>query len=287
MRAPSNQPTRVKTPTGSSVIDRIGDIDFSDDEGIKLLVYGQSGSGKTTLWATFPKPILCLIVSGGNRPGELRSINTPENRKTIKQVVIQNPSEVSEVLLYAQEKAFKTVVLDHVTGLQDLVLADILNVDQLPAQKGWGMATQQQYGACTLRCKELLREMLSMPQNVFIVAQERVFDNDGDNDLIQPHVGAGLTPSLAGWLYTACDYICQTFKKQREELKETTIGKGKDAKTITTKQKVKGVDYCLRTGPDPVYTSKFRLPKGVPLPDALIDPDYDKILSLINGEVES
>jgi ABC-type polar amino acid transport system ATPase subunit len=56
-------------------MDRITDLDF-EDQGIKMVLYGSSGSGKTTLWATFPKPILAIICSGGFKSGELRSVRS-------------------------------------------------------------------------------------------------------------------------------------------------------------------------------------------------------------------
>jgi hypothetical protein len=63
-----------------------------------LLLYGISGTGKTTLWATWPKPILALICSGGTKPGELRSINTPEYRRSISAYVINQRTQAWELL---------------------------------------------------------------------------------------------------------------------------------------------------------------------------------------------
>lgn len=277
-----------QNPLGSrqlnkSVVDRIAPIGFDRDDGIKLLLYGRSGSGKTTLWATFPKPILAILCSGGSKPGELRSVDTAEHRKSIKQVVLEQSGEVRELTGYLNgigSEAYKTVVLDHATGLQDLVLKEILGLDELPAQKTFGMATQQQYGQCTLQTKELLRALLGLSQNVVIVAQEREFNNDTESDLISPTVGAGLSPSLAGWLNQAVDYIVQTFLRQKEEIREATIA----GKVVRSTVKTKKVEYCLRTGPDIVYQTKFRVPKGKILPEALVDADYESILNLIRGE---
>lgn len=266
-----------------SVLDRIKPIGFDQDAGIKMLLYGRSGTGKTTLWATFPKPILAIVCSGSDQPGELRSIDTPEYRKHISQVVLDKSSEVLELAANLTLGGFRTVVLDHASGLQDLVLKEILGLDELPQQKTWGLANQQQYGQLGLRLKDLLRGLLNLSCNVVVVAQEREFNVDTTSDLLLPYVGAGLTPSTTGWLNTAVDYICQTYIRQREEEVITTIGQGKAAKQVATRQRVKGVEYALRTAPDPVFTTKFRLPRGRELPDAIVDPTYDKLMNLIRG----
>lgn len=266
-----------------SVIDRIGPIGFEGNEGIKINLYGRSGTGKTTLWATFPKPILAIICSGGKKSGELRSINTAEYRKTIKQVVIEKTDEIRELCDYQdREEKFATVVLDHATGLQDITLKEILGLDELPAQGSWGMAKQQDWGQCALQMKEMLRALLSLSSNVVIVAQEREFNNDTESELLMPFVGSALTPSVTGWLNPACDYICQTFIRQRTTVKSTKIGE----KVIKTVEAIKGkVDYCLRTAPDSVFTTKFRMPRGTELPECIVDPNFDKIMELISQGV--
>jgi hypothetical protein len=275
----TTSPTR--TSRLESVLERIAPIGFGDDDGLKVLLYGRSGTGKTTLWATFPKPILALVCSGGSKPGELRSIDTPEYRKTIRQVVLEGSREIISVTDALADDSLRcgTLVLDHASGLQDQVLKEILGLEELPAQKGWGMASQQQYGQCSLQCKELLRALLGLSCNVVIVAQEREFNTEADSELIMPFVGAGMTPSVTGWLNTAVDYIAQTFLRQREVTKEAKIG----GKVVPTKVKTKEVEYVLRVGPDPVYTTKFRLPRGTPLPDVVVDPTYDKLIALIRG----
>lgn len=276
------QTTRPVKKKSSSVVDRIAPIEFEEDEGIKILLYGKSGSGKTTLWATFPAPILVMVCSGGLRPGELRSIDTPENRKRISQVVLEGVDEVKEIIDHVLEsEKYKTIVIDHASGLQDLTLKEILGLDELPAQKSWGLASQQQYGQSTLQCKEVFRAMLNLSCNVVIIAQERVFGNeDADSDLIQPSVGAALSPSLAGWLGPACDYVCQTLIRPVIIEKTKTIG----PKSVTTRVRGKGVEYCLRTAPHDIYASKFRVPIGTELPDVIVNPTFAKIKQLINGK---
>jgi hypothetical protein len=86
-----------------------------------------------------------------------------------------------------------------------------------------------------------------------------------------------------GWLNPACDYICQMFIRERTGKKKVKVKVGDKEKEIEQIVKLGGVDYCLRTAPDAVYTTKFRLPKGHALPECIVDPDYDKLVKLIGG----
>lgn len=271
------------TKKSKSVIDRINSIG-TDEEFLKILLYGASGTGKTSFWSTMPGPILALITSGGNKTGELRSINTPENRKKIKQVTIQDSSEIIEVIDYVKSSgAFKTVVSDHVSGLQDLILKEILGIDEIPAQKGWGLASQQQYGQCTQQCKEYLRALLNLDANIVIIGQERTFNGKDDgmtSDIIQPTVGVAVAPSLAGWINPACDFVLQTFKRPRMVTTSSKIA-GKD---VEITKRGKGVDYCIRCEPHDVFMTKFRMPRGRKLPPVIVDPSYDKLIKIIQGE---
>jgi len=268
---------------GGSVQQRITPVDQIVHEYLKMLIYGRSKTGKTTFWTTFPKPILAIICSGGNKSGELKSI--PKSvRVGIDAITVQHPDDI-EGLVEIQQRTgkYKTMVLDHGSGLQDKVLANILGVPKLPAQMGWGVATQQQYGQCTLQCKEYLRSMLDLDCHTLIIAQERNF-SDGkemETDLdILPTIGAGLAPSLAGWLNASVDYICQTYLKGRTQEKRTKMG----TKDIVTHERVEGTDYCMRIGPHEVFTTGFRLERGLKMPDTIVNPTYKQIQEIIAGQ---
>lgn len=246
---------------------------------LQVLIYGQSGTGKTTLASTFPEPLLWLICSGGNKPGELKSINTPENRKRITPKVVRSSEQLPGYIDKARQ--FATVVVDHITGLADLKLAEILGIDKLPEQKHWGLATQQDYGNMALECKETFRALLNLPCNVIFLAQERVFNADDANtsEIIKPTVAAALSPSLVGWLNPACDYVLQTFKAPRMR-KVTTVVNGKP---VFTFQRDKGTDYCVRCEPHDTFFTKFRVPRGHYLPDVIKDCNYEKLAAVIDG----
>jgi hypothetical protein len=265
----------------ASVLDRIQPIGFDDDDGIKCLLYGSSKTGKTTTWSSFPAPILAIICSGGMKSGELRSINTPENRKRIKSVTIETTEELKEIIEEAAPD-YATVVLDHVSGLQDYTLKEILGLEELPAQKSWGMATQGDYGTSTTMCKEYLRALLNLKGNVVIVGQERVngLEESVDSDIIKPTIGVAVTPSLAGWLNPAVDYIFQTFKMPKTRKVKKII----NGKEVFKEEKVPGeAEYCLRIGYHELYTTGFRSPNAK-LPPYIVNPNYQTIMQIIKGE---
>lgn len=273
---------RTPVTKAGNVVDRIKPIGFNPEDPIKINLYGQSGTGKTTLWATFPKPILAIICSGASRPGETRSIDTKEYRKTISQVVLNESNELQGLVDYQKsEGKYATVVLDHASGLQDLILREVVGLAEIPVQKSWGMASREQYGQIANQMKERFRSLLDLSCNIVIVAQEREFEVESVTDLIMPHVAGALMPSVAGWLHPAVDYICQTFLRAKTETKEVNVGN----KKVKTKERVEGqVEYCLRTAPHDVFTTKFRVPKGTPLPEVIVNADFDKIMELIQGE---
>lgn len=275
---PTTTPTRTSDP-----YDVWGSIDT-----LRLCVFGESGSGKTTFWSTFPGPITVFICSGGDKPGELRSINTPEMRRKVKPVVIEKTGQVHELLEALPPEG--TVVLDHLSGFADLTIKEILGLDKYllakfrAAGKGesWSVVSQQQYGQSSIMCKEALRVLLNFPGNVVVVAQQRTFGgkDDGVGDVIAPTVGPAVSPSVAGWLMPACDFVVHAFKRPRME----TVYQEVAGKKIPMQQRGKGVEYCLRTEPHDVYMTKFRLPKGHVLPDCIVDPSYDKLMRVIRGE---
>ncbi len=262
----------------TGVDDLMVDMTF---EGFSLCLYGKSGTGKTTFWSTFPGPILAIICSGKKKLREMWSIGRAEMRKKkITPLVINKSEDMKRIIDHAQQNTYGTIVLDHASSLQDKILAEILGLDKLPEQNSWGLASREEYAQCSLQTREYLRAVMDLPGKIVIVAQERNFNEDNDTDLIMPTVAAGLMPSVTGWLNPACDYICQTFIRQSYTEKKITVG----SKKVIRKVPNDGVEFCLRTAPHSVYTTKFCVPKGSPLPNEIVDPDYTKFSKLINGE---
>lgn len=236
-------------------------------------LYGRSGTGKTTLACTFPKPLLILGAEDGTK--------SVHNLKGVEMLELTSSSDLAE-LIQNMEAKWKTVVLDSASTFQDLVLQEILGLNELPAQKSWGMASRDQWSQCALQVKEYLRMLLRLAEdeavNVVVIAQERAFNAEEDGgDIIMPYVSSALMPSVTGWLNPACDYIGQTMIRRKTVVKEQVIG-GKKRRVET---KTNEMEYCLRIGADPVYTTKFRAPRGQAVPNVIVDPDYTKLMKYI------
>ena len=275
------QSSKIAKPKGKKPIRVSETISLEDmpDYGIKLCVYGKSGTGKTRFMSTFAKKgkLLHLICSS-NGINEARSIRGTKN---VFLREIQQPDDLRDAIEEAKEEGYVTVALDHVTGFCDTVLAKLLNIDRIPEQSSWGMATQQQYQQMGLQAKTYLRELMDLDCNVILIGQERTYDKTEDGgDVIAPYVSVATTPSVANWIYPAVDYICHTFKR-RETIKTKVKLAGKE---VVRDKETGRVEFCLRVGPDPTYITKFRVPPGVELPDVVVDPSYEKIKELIEGD---
>lgn len=270
----------VKKPVSrtGSVSSRIVSVGDLPDAGVKMLIYGRSKTGKTSFACSAPKKL--LIISA--EIGEAGGTKSVHNAKGVDYVQLQSPEEMRE-LVHDACPLYQTVVLDTATSFEALVMAHILGIERIPEQKSWGMASREDYGKCGLQVKTYLRELLDLPNNTIVLAQERNFgdDKNTDSDLnILPTIGAGLQPATAGWLNCAVDYIGGTFIRREMKSYVNKVA----GKEIVTEKPTGRMEYCLRVGPDPVYTTGFRRPKEFVLPDVIVDPTFTMLQKLISGE---
>lgn len=254
-------------------MDRITSLNHIEDFGKKVCIYGLSGSGKTRLASTFAVegPLLHMICSS-NKTNEARSIKGTEG---VDVVQIQQAEDLEELVEFQRSSGkYTTLVLDHVTEFCQNVLAGITGRERMPEQSSWGLATMQQYQQMGSQTKEYLRDLLDLDCNVIIIGQERTYNTseEGDSgDIVSPYVSVAATPAVAGWIAPACDYMIQAFKRR----KTTVTQKNFNGKIKKVTKQTNEVEYCLRTGPDPVYMTKFRTPRGVTIPDVIVVPDTD------------
>lgn len=251
------------------------------DEPLTAIFYGKAGTGKTTLLGTFPKVLHLDIREEGQKV--LKKV------KGIKSASIEDWDDLVEMYWYLKKErhGFKTVGIDTAGQAQMLAVESVMKKHKKKGKPGdWGTMTQKMWGEVATMCKELFldfRDLKKIGINVVFIAHDRVFkakdEEDEDDDTISriaPHMGPALSPSIVSTLNAAVDLVGENFIG--EELKVF-----KDKKT-GKKSKKKITEYYLRIGPNSSYITKVRRPKTLEkLPDAICNPDYDKLIELMEG----
>ena len=246
-----------------------------------MVVYGRSGTGKTTFASSFPQPILFLDVKDEG----LASVSPTGE---FEYLPVENWDDFEEVFWYLKEEApkrYKTVVIDTVSQLQEQAMAAATTKrakkSAVIRPKGdWGTMTRRDWGDVAGLMKTWLVNFRDLDMNVVFIAQDRTFNVDEEGDsvdhVLTPEVGPRLMPSVASVLNAAVSIIGNTFIRIR------TV-KVKNKKTGKTEKREKP-EYCLRIGPNPVYTTKVRKPKDILIPATLVDPTYKSLTEALKGE---
>lgn len=244
-------------------------------------LYGRSGSGKSTLASTWPKPILYLNIkdNGTDSIADVEDVDVKD---------IETADDLKEVILWCAKQAnrdklvYKTVVLDTMTQLQGILINE-MGVNKKLSAKGkragdFGTLTKQDWGQIAGDLKAVIMDIRNLPVESVFIAQERVFnlgdEEDDGADQLMPEVGARLMPSVNSDLMASVSVIGNCFIRLKSE--KTKV----DGKTVKTLHKL----YCLRVGPNEVYTTKIRKPKGIVAPDFIVDPTFRKIRDVMKGK---
>jgi hypothetical protein len=246
-------------------------------------LYGRSGTGKTTLSSTWPKPILFLNIkdNGTDSISDVEDIDVKH---------INTTEELHEVILWLHKQAqrgkliYKTVVLDTMTQLQGIMINELGEELGIKKKTGkapgdFGSLRKQDWGKISGDLKAVIMDIRNLPVESVFIAQERIFnmgdeEDDGVN-MLMPEVGNRLMPSVNSDLCASVSIIGNTFIRLK-----------------VTKDRVKGSivrtvekQYCLRIGPNEVYTTKLRKPKGITVPDYIIDPNYTELKAIMKGKL--
>lgn len=282
--AHARPPTPLARPKGGSIKDRIRPARLADT-GMSMLLYGEAGTGKTCFWATWPRPLLVVLCEGVLRNDDLKSLSD-EELVGVSDVVVERSSEVIELANdLAKSNDFATVVINHCTGLQDLCLAEVLkkSVEDLPAQKFYGIADQKEWGITAGKFKEAVKPILNLTCNRVFVAHEKLDkpkEEDKDSELARTWIRYNMTPQIGGWLAGSVNNICQMSRQPRMKKVVTTVAGKTHEKWIRRP----GEDFCLRLAEHSFFASKVRKPREVVLSEFLRDPTYEKFMRAIRGE---
>ena len=228
---------------------------------LSMLVYGRSGTGKTTFAGTFPKPLLILDV---NEIGT----DSISNVEGIDVVRVREWSDFEDLYWYIKSKEgyYKTVVIDQVSSMQEMACAQaMLDKDKTQmSQQLWGIA-----GGYMKTWLVNYRNLTDDGINVLFIAHDRTTKGDEDSsaeDQIDPSIGPRVMPSVATLLNGAVKVIAQSFIREYFDDEH-------DRK----------IEFCHRIAPHPYFITKMRNPPGTSIPEAVVNPTYDMVLSLMTS----
>lgn len=241
---------------------------------MRISIYGEPKTGKTRLLASFPKPVLIIGTEDGT--------DSISNLDGVDFVPINSTSEVDALVAHAQTspKKYATLGLDNATTLQAMKYSEMLGQTGIPLQKSsaaFEKIDNQEYSYLT---KEILNKLFLFKGNVVFTAHERDHTDKKNptpvSDLLVPRVGSALSKGVAGWLNGICDQVCQTFKRKKV-IVEVVEG-------LRIEHPTDSGEFCLRCGPHPIYMAGLRVPIGAYVPDVVLNPTYEKIKKIVDGQ---
>jgi len=275
-----NQPLMSGNPA-----DRIRSVIEMPRTRITMCVYGQPKTGKTRLLASFPKPVLIIGTEDGtDSVSNVDDVDYFPLRNTGEIPSILNLVNTGKIVSRNGKKSYTTVGLDNCTQAQSMKLSEMLGLEGIPLQHERGVMARIDNQEYSHKTKDMLNEMFKFKGHVVFLCHEREQNNkDSANssptsDLIKPYFNASLSKQVSEWLTGSVQHVVQTFIREGK-----TVIAGDDGSEAVEIGTGKG-EYCLRTGPHPVYKAGLRVPVGVMIPDVIVNPTYQKIEMVITGK---
>lgn len=232
---------------------------------LSMLAYGKSGTGKTTFSSTFPKPILLMDIRE-------KGWDSVANVKGLEVAQVNRWEEFEEMYWYLEsgKTKYKTVVIDHVTALQDFALSKSLRDND---KKETDALSKRDFGKASGLMKTWLlnyRDLIDHGINVVFLAHDRQREGEENEDnQIDPSIGPLMMPSVASFLNGAVKLIGHTFIRETSE--------------IVDKRRKRQISFAMRIGPHAYYVTKARSLVGVTVPQVVVDPSYEKLAAIMQG----
>lgn len=261
--------TKKKTRKKPSLEDRFQDLLDMDTPTI-ITLYGRPGTGKTTISCTLPKPLLLIDVKDKGTDSGKREDLEPGDITVFE---LESFDEIYDIYDYLEENPdrFKSVVIDHMTALQDFCYGKVMD------EEGKSRMSQGMYGTAGGYMKEVINLYKGLTDHGITPCfncQDRMESGDGEGeDQLLPEVGPGLMPSVARTLCAASRVIGHTYQFENVEKLE-------GAKVR------RNIEFRLRLGPNPYYITKVTRPFGTPCPQFLVNATYQDIMKVVKGKWE-
>tara|TARA_R110002051_G_scaffold134390_2_gene207516 strand:+ start:2496 stop:3209 length:714 start_codon:yes stop_codon:yes gene_type:complete len=182
---------RIKTPN-----------ELVEQQGAKLLVYGESGVGKTTLCQTAPGKTLVVSMESG-----LLSIKDAPNLDAIE---VKEASEIEQIAELLENKTldYDTVCLDSVTEMAEILLSQ---------EKAKSKDPRRAYGEVIEVMIKTMRRFRDLPMHVvFIAKQSRERDESSGMFHYQPMMVGAKLPTQIPYFFDEV-LVLRTFDDENEK----------------------------------------------------------------------
>lgn len=312
-QTPPKAAPQVAAPAGSILATAIPTTSLVE-EFVKICLYGRNRSGKTTLASKLKKPLL-LISSEPDANGGATSVANEvgvslirvsdkllgqdargkwldaSDPKCIRKDKVKGAAKVVAIANeLAMSNPFRTVVLDTVTSLQDIILVELMGLPRVPDTMSWGMVPDGVYQQRAEKLRETVRPLLDLNDcHVVVIAQEKDHnageDRGGKNKVLAGSAGytmqlgsfmaPALGPTNAQWLQDACGYVIQVYED--EVMQEISVpqfdGDGKVAEPIVQRVGTGRRQRHLRLLYHPNFAAGGRMMYDPDIPDSVTAKD--------------
>lgn len=220
--------------------------------------WGKSGTGKTKFVASLPKSLLYIRVGddGSN------TIANVDGIKAIHAETLEQLKEIGEEL--KKDKKFASVAVDTFSMITNVW------IDQNITQKKKKM-TQQAWGDLKVETEELIKifHEVAATHIVALTCHESNDSIEGMEDEIIPDFRPNTTKGARTYLEGMANYGIHMAK-----MKKTVIKDGVEKEVVR---------YVGHLGANSYYWTKLQIDPDIKVPEAVVNPTYDKIMKIING----
>jgi phage nucleotide-binding protein len=143
----------------------------------RFLIYGEPGTRKTRLAASAPEPLIIDVNDQGQ--------DSVRNDLDPRYYWLDNWNDLNDVYWYLQSgnHDFQTVVIDHVTNLQNICMNFVLGDEaSRDASRDPDMPTRQAWGKVGQLMKTQIINFRNLPMNVIFLAHVRSNEVEAEDD---------------------------------------------------------------------------------------------------------
>lgn len=220
---------------------------------LKLFIYGRNGIGKTTFASQMDSPVLLDLEDNASH-------------LTVDRQLLTNYRDIQSFLLAlkTQEHPFKTVILDSVDVLEDLMIEDILNRHQVKTLKdvgGYGAG----YAELTAEFANLMKRMDALFKqglNVTFLGHETVTRVEEPGEKIYDRVAPAIREANYSQICNWCFGVFYATSAVNRGAAEDTGFNQKRTRNVN-----RASDRILYTTPSAAHLAKnvFELSSPIPL----------------------